>query len=58
MYWIVNLIDFQIEVLSDPTGPGDATAFRKRHVFRGDELVPVVIDGREIAEIPAKDLLP
>ena len=58
VYWIVNLIDFQIEVLSDPTGPGNAPAYHNRHVFRGDELVPVVIDGRDIAEIPAKDLLP
>lgn len=58
MYWIVNLIDFQIEVLSDPTGPGDAPAYRNRQEFRGDDLVPVVIDGRQIAEIPARDLLP
>ncbi|HEY2252910.1 MAG TPA: Uma2 family endonuclease [Planctomycetaceae bacterium] len=58
VYWIVNLIDFQIEVLSDPTGSDDAPEYRTRQVFRGDDVVPVVIDGREIVGIPAKDLLP
>ncbi len=57
-YWIVNLIDFQIEVFSDPAGTDDAPADRKQQVFRGDEIVPLVIDGRALAGIPARDLLP
>ncbi len=58
VYWIVNLVDFQIEVLSDPAGLEDAPEYRHRGVFRGDEIVPFVIGGDEIARISAKDLLP
>ena len=41
VYWIVNLIDQQIEVYSEPTAEGDAAA---RIYSLGDE-VPVLIDG-------------
>ncbi len=57
-YWIINLVDARIEVFSDPTGPEAQPAYRGRATYRDEEFVPLVLDGTEIARIPAKDLLP
>ncbi len=62
VYWIVNLVDRQIEVYSNPTGPvvtgADSAVYRRREVFGPDDTVPVVIAGREVGSIRAADLLP
>lgn len=58
VYWIVNLIDRQIEVYTDPTGPADEPDYRKRRDFGADERVPVVLDGVEVGTLPVADLLP
>lgn len=57
-YWIINLIDSQVEVYGDPTGPGPNPQYKQRRVYKGGESIPLVIDGREIAQIPVRDLLP
>lgn len=57
-YWIVNLVDSQVEVYTDPTGPDSAPCYRQQAVYQADEAVPFVIDGREVARIPARELLP
>ncbi|HKI19751.1 MAG TPA: Uma2 family endonuclease [Isosphaeraceae bacterium] len=62
VYWIINLVERQIEVYSDPTGPTasetDPAVYRRREVFGPDDIVPVVIAGREVGRIRAADLLP
>ncbi|SRR5579883_1371207 len=58
VYWIINLVDRQVEVFTDPTGPDPAPAYRARQVYRAGDLVPFVVDGRELGPIPAQDLLP
>jgi Uma2 family endonuclease len=58
VYWIVNLAERIVEVYTDPTGPGEAPTFANRRDFGPDEAVPVVIDGREVGRVVARDLLP
>lgn len=58
VYWIVNLVDFQIEVYTDPTGPDAEPRYRERKDYRMGDHVPVVIDGREVGRIAVADLLP
>ncbi len=58
VYWIVNLVDRQIEVHTDPTGPDPAPTYRTRRIYRPGDLVPFVVDGRELGPIPAQELLP
>jgi Uma2 family endonuclease len=58
VYWIINLVDNQIEVYTDPTGPDPAPVYRTRQVYRIGDLVPFVIDGRDLGPIPAQELLP
>jgi Uma2 family endonuclease len=58
VYWIVNLVDRRVEVYSDPTGDVDLPDYRTRRYFGETEQVPLVLDGRSLAEIPARELLP
>jgi Uma2 family endonuclease len=58
IYWIVNVADRVIEVYNDPTGPGRKPTYRRREEYRGDEIVPVVIAGREVGRVAARELLP
>jgi Uma2 family endonuclease len=58
VYWIVNLLDRQVEVHTDPTGPSARPRYRKRKIFGGNDEVPVVLDGREVGRIPVRELLP
>jgi len=54
VYWIVNLVDGQVEVYSDP-GPA---GYQSTQVIKPGQDVPVVLDGLEVGRIAAKDLLP
>jgi Uma2 family endonuclease len=52
--WIVNLIDRQVEVYSDPGRKG----YRTRQVFKPGQEVPLLIDGVEVGRIAVSDMLP
>jgi Uma2 family endonuclease len=54
VYWIINLVESQIEVYSDPAPEG----YRSRQDFKPGQDVPVVIDGREIGRIGVTDIIP
>ncbi len=57
VYWIVNLIDRQIEVYSEPTGPAERPDYRDRRDYAETGELPLVIDGREIARIPVREVI-
>jgi Uma2 family endonuclease len=54
VYWIINLVDRQVEVYSDPR----RGQYRSTQVFEPGQDVPVVIDGVEVGRIAVADLLP
>jgi Uma2 family endonuclease len=54
IYWIVNLVDRQVEVYSEP-GPA---GYGSCAVHREGQSVPVVIGGRVRGRIAVKDILP
>ena len=58
VYWIINLIDRQVEVYTDPTGAADQPDYRQRRAFSATEQVPVAITGRDAARILVRELLP
>ncbi|MFO0844402.1 MAG: Uma2 family endonuclease [Gemmataceae bacterium] len=53
-YWIVNLVDTQLEVFTDPAGSDYAV---KRVLAPKDEA-PLILDGREVGRVPVQELLP
>jgi Uma2 family endonuclease len=58
VYWIVNLVDRQVEVYSDPTGPTAEPTYRQRRDYTDADTIPVVLDGVEAGSLAARDLLP
>jgi Uma2 family endonuclease len=57
VYWIVNLVDRQVEVYSDPTGPVDEPTYRNRQDFGPEATLPIVLDGQEVGRLRVGDLL-
>lgn len=62
VYWIVNLVDRQIKIYSDPTGPvstePEPAAYRRREVFGPGDSIAVVIAGSEARRVSVVDLFP
>jgi len=54
VYWIVNLIDRQVEVYTGPTSDGYTSCI----VFKPGQSVPVLIDGVEVGQIAVAEILP
>ena len=44
--------------INDPTGPDPAPCYRQRRDYGESETVPLVLEGREVAHIPVRDVLP
>jgi Uma2 family endonuclease len=54
VYWIVNLVEGQIEVLSEPCPDG----YQSRQVLGVGQDAPVVVAGVEVGWVAVTDLLP
>jgi Uma2 family endonuclease len=57
-YWIVNLIDGQIEVYTEPTGPKRAAKYRRRRDYQPGQSAPLAFAGEVVGEIRVDDVLP
>jgi Uma2 family endonuclease len=55
VYWIVNLVERQVEVYTRPVKAG---RYRSRKDYAPGELVPVTIDGQQLGQIAVNDILP
>jgi Uma2 family endonuclease len=58
VYWIVNLVDRQVEVHTEPSGPVASPGYARREVFGPDAEVRVLLDGREVGRVAVRDILP
>jgi Uma2 family endonuclease len=57
-YWIVNLAERQIEVYTNPSGPGEQPDYGQRRDFRSGERIPLLLDGREMGTFRVGEILP
>lgn len=55
-YWIVNLQEGWVEVYTDPDPYG--RVYTTRTDYRPGDSVPLILDGVQVATVPAADLLP
>jgi Uma2 family endonuclease len=58
VYWIVNLIERQIEVYTDPTGPAAEPTYGQRRDYGAADTIPVVLAGSEVGVLEVRELLP
>jgi Uma2 family endonuclease len=56
-YWIVNLVDRQVEVYSQPRA-GRSPSYRLRQDFVAGDSIPVVTGGKQLGTIAVAELLP
>jgi Uma2 family endonuclease len=54
VYWIINLVDRQVEVYSRPGARG----YRTSQIYKAGQDIPVVIAGSEVGRIPVASILP
>lgn len=57
-YWIINLVDRQIEVYSDPEAFKTPASYATQAIYKPGDAVPIVLDGQTVATIPVDELLP
>jgi Uma2 family endonuclease len=57
-YWIVNLIDRQVEVYTAPSGPVPAPRFAQRVDHRPGDSLSLLLGGTTLVQVPVQDLLP
>ena len=57
-YWVVNLTARRVEVHSEPKKRGKQAKYDKILVFKGDDAIPVVLDGVEVGRIVVSEILP
>lgn len=58
VYWIIDLVERKIEWYAQPFASEAAADYAQRQDVAEDGVIPVVLDGTEIARIPVRDLLP
>jgi Uma2 family endonuclease len=54
VYWIVNVVEMQVEVHEQPAG----LKYAKTTVYKKGDTIPLEVDGMVVASIPVNDLLP
>lgn len=58
VYWLINLIDSQIEVYTEPDKQNRPPDYCHCRIYRDNDLLPVALDGVEVGQILVRDILP
>ncbi|MDG3002435.1 Uma2 family endonuclease [Paludisphaera mucosa] len=58
LYWVVDVDGRKIDAFSEPQGSGREAGYARQATFLEGQAAAVVLDGREVGRIDAKDLLP
>ena len=57
-YWIINLVDSQIEVYTAPDPAASPPSYRTQTDYLPGQDAPIVLDGATVATIAVADLIP
>lgn len=58
VYWVVNLVDRQVEVFSNPDSQANPPAFRSCQTYLPGQMIPVSLRGQLVGQVAVRDLLP
>jgi hypothetical protein len=57
VYWVINVIDKQVEVYTNPNPAATPPAYANRTDYTAGQAVPLVLDGLTVAHLPVGDLI-
>ena len=57
-YWVLNLIDSQLEVFTNPSGPVAMPGYREQRIFRLEDKISLVIGLDDLGTIRVADIIP
>lgn len=57
-YWIVNLVDRQVEVFTGPSGAVHDPSYASCTVYPNDSEIPVILEGRQVGVLRVAELIP
>ena len=57
-YWIVNLVDRQVEVYTSPSGLSTSPGYVRRLDYRHGDVIALELDNKLVATIAVQDILP
>jgi Uma2 family endonuclease len=57
-YWIVNLLQQRVEVYTSPQPARPNPSYDEHRDFTVGEFIPLIVDSREVAQIPVASILP
>lgn len=58
IFWILDLNRGRLEVHHDPKGTGEQAHYAVTRLFDRDDEAPLILDGREVARLSAKEIFP
>jgi Uma2 family endonuclease len=58
VYWIINLIEQQIEIYTEPSESTDTPDYQHYQIYQSSETVPVIVDDDTLGEIAVREFLP
>jgi Uma2 family endonuclease len=58
VYWIVNLVDRQVEVYEQPTGASPSPTYGSQKIYKSGDSILVVLGGVNAGALAVVDLLP
>lgn len=56
-YWIVNLVDGQIEVYQEPSGPAGAPHYARRDDYQREATITLTLDGQAVGALAVAAVL-
>jgi Uma2 family endonuclease len=58
VYWIIDLVERQVEVFHSPNAAGATIEYATHRVYGPDDELPLVVAGDELGRIAVRELLP
>lgn len=57
VYWVVNVVEKQIEVYTQPAGTGEDATYARRDDYPAGSAAPVVLDGATVGAISVTEVM-
>ena len=58
IYWVMDLAHDEVVAHAQLAGTGEEATYRQVDRYRRDDVIPLVLDGVEVARLAVADLLP